>query len=176
VKKRKAFSLTLEQADAHQRRHGFKPLYGINLQQSIDETLEKLKARKLRIGKRKMNQTELEFQAMLIKQKTEGKILDFRFEGVRLGWGDGMIFKPDFTVISDLPAMFRAKGLRLPPKELSNAAEGAGWRNIRLIEVKGVHVWKHAIVRFKGCRAEWKDCFTFEFWQRGKNGQWTQLA
>jgi hypothetical protein len=144
VKKRKGLSLTLEQANAHQIKHGFKPI----IAKPHDE---KKPAHALRIGTRKMNQTEREFNAILTAQKIAREIDDFRFEGVRLPWGDGMLFKADFAV-----------------RQLD--------RTIKLIEVKGTHIWKHAIVRFKGCRAEWKDWFTFEFWRRDENRQWHQLA
>lgn len=140
--------MTLAQADEHQRRHGFPPL-----QQAVDETLEKINKleKKLRGKARTMNQTEREFAAMLDEKKRRATIIDFRFEGVRLGWGDCMVYKPDFTVFAN------------------------AWDKIRLIEVKGQHMWKHAIVRFKGCRAEWKDFFDFEFWQKDEHGQWHRL-
>jgi hypothetical protein len=150
VKKRKV-SITLEQADAHQRKHGFPPL----LQQAVDETLVKLKVkkpRKLNIGGRKMNQTEREFEALLKCSLAVGTIQAYRFEGIVLPWGDGMRYKADFAV-----------------KQKQD-------KPIKLIEVKGAHIWKHAIVRYKGCRAEWKDWFEFEFWTKDENNQWHQLA
>jgi hypothetical protein len=144
---KKGIQLTLEQADAHQRKHGFRPL-----QLTVDEvTAQMKKPRKLRIGARKQNQTEREFDRMLSIKKMNKQIVDYRFEGVRLPWGDGMLFKADFAQIN-----------------LD--------RSITLIEVKGRHMWKHAIVRFKGCRAEWKNWFSFEFWQKDENNLWHQLA
>jgi len=146
--KRKGIEMTLEQVIAHQRKHGFEAPAPFS---SETVRIAEKKLRKLRIGRRKMTQTELEFQALLSAQKEQGMILDFKFEGVRLPWGDGMLFKSDFAV-----------------QQLNGA--------IALIEVKGKHIWKHAIVRFKGCRAEWKDWFCFEFWQKDSNGLWHQLA
>jgi hypothetical protein len=140
---------SIEQADAHQRKHGFKPLIT-----AVDEVLTKHEQRsqkKLRIGARKQTQVEREFEVQLSVRKMNKQIKDFRFEGVRLPWGDGMLFKADFAI-----------------KELDDS--------ITLTEVKGEHIWKHAIVRFKGCRAEWKQWFKFEFHQRTKDGQWHRLA
>jgi hypothetical protein len=136
--------MSIEAADAHQRKHGFAPIIA-------NPRDQKKSAKTLRIGGRKMNQTESEFKVMLDARQVRGEILDFRFEGVRLPWGDGMLFKADFAV-----------------RKFDN--------KITLIEVKGAHIWKHAIVRFKGCRAEWHNWFDFEFWQKESNGQWIQLA
>lgn len=151
--KRKGIQLTIEQANEHQVKHGFPPLEdfvrrGQAAQQAVDREIKKPK--KLRVGGRTMNQTEREFDRMLSIKKMNKQILDYRFEGIVLPWGDGMRFKSDFSV-----------------KQLD--------RSITLIEVKGEHIWKHAIVRFKGCRAEWKNWFDFEFWQRS-NGRWNQLV
>jgi hypothetical protein len=44
---------------------------------------------------------------------------------------------------------------------------------IKLIEVKGGHIWDRDIVRFKGARAYWPE-FSFELWQK-KQGQWKRL-
>jgi hypothetical protein len=145
--KKKGFEMTREQADAHQRKHGFPPLIKQEKLPELIDTISKVK-RKLRVGTRKMNQTEREFEVLLNVQKMNKQILDFRFEGVVLQWGDGMRFKADFSV------------LQITGKT-------------KLIEVKGKHIWKHAIVRFKGCRAEWKQWFDFEFWQ--KDTIWQQL-
>ena len=139
---------TLAEADAHQRKHGFKPLTGFTVQQ---EPIE-LKRPKLRgeDRKRKMNQTEREFETLQLARKSRGEIVDFRFEGVRLGWGDCMVYKPDFTAL-------RPDG------------------RIELLEVKGAHIFTRDIVRFKGCRAEWKDFFIFEMHQRDANKTWNRL-
>lgn len=146
LKKKASFHLTLAEANEHQRKHGFPPV-GKTLVE-VFEHAEKTK--KLRVGMRPMNQTEREFAAMLERQKQAGCVLEYRFEAIALKWGDGMTFKSDFVVRrhADVP--------------------------ITLIEIKGVHIWKHAIVRFKGCRAEWKQWFDFEFWQK-LHGSWTQL-
>jgi hypothetical protein len=154
-KSRRDVNITLEQADAHQRKHGFRPL--IEKQESaipgFNTDGTKRSQKKLRVGVRKKTQVEREFEVMLSVKKMNKQIEDFRFEGVRLPWGDGMLFKADFAVL----------------KHCWND------KRITLIEVKGDHIWKHAIVRFKGCRAEWKQWFDFEFHQRTKDGKWHQL-
>jgi hypothetical protein len=151
-KSRRDVNITLEQADAHQRKHGFKPL--IEKQESaipgFNTDGTKRSQKKLRVGMRQKTRVEREFEVFLSVRKMNKQIKDFRFEGVRLPWGDGMLFKADFAV-----------------KHLDDS--------ITVIEVKGDHIWKHAIVRFKGCRAEWKEWFKFEFHQRTKDGQWHQL-
>ncbi len=162
MKKAKAIPIpqitTIEQADAHQRKHGFKPLIADNLDKAVeqsrailgDPTKTTKSQRKLRVGTRQKTRVEREFEVMLSVKKMNKQIVDFRFEGVTLAWGDGMHFKADFAV-----------------KELDGT--------ITLHEVKGDHIWKHAIVRFKGCRAEWKHFFKFAFHQRTSDGLWHQL-
>jgi len=146
-KKKKGIEMSLAQADAHQRKHGFKPL----LQQAVDETLEKLgKKKKLRgIEPPKMNKTEAEFEVFLKARKSARQILDYSFQGIRLRWGGNMNYKADFS---------------------EQRLDG----RIVLIEVKGAQIWDRDIVRFKGCRAEWKNWFDFEMWQKTE-GQWNRL-
>lgn len=141
VKKRAPLHLSLEQANEHQRRHGFAPL--------IKE--KKVQQKKLRVASApEMNQTEREFAALLNARWLEGKIKGWIFQGIRLAWGDGMIYKPDFAVL-----------------QLND--------RITIVEVKGGHIWSRDIVRWKGCRAQWKDFFDFEIWQK-EGGRWTQIA
>lgn len=157
VKKKRDVNITLAQADAHQQRQfekgaikqrGFAPLQTTTHTITADTNR---RDRKLRVGTRAKTLVEREFEVMLSVKKMNKQIIDFRFEGVRLPWGDGMLFKADFAV-----------------KHLDDS--------ITLIEVKGEHIWKHAIVRFKGCRAEWKEWFKFEFHQRTSDGLWHQLV
>jgi hypothetical protein len=140
--------MSIEQASAHQVKHGFKPLINQTTHTITAATNKRVKS--LRVGVRPMTHVEREFDVMLSVKKMNKLIADYRFEGVRLPWGDGMLFKADFAV-----------------RHLDSS--------ITLIEVKGEKIWKHAIVRFKGCRAEWKWWFKFEFHQRTKDGQWHQL-
>ena len=173
LKKKRAIAIpqikTLEEADAHQRKHGFAPLItarekqldqvhgevdlrnfverGQNAQRAVDAEIKK--ATKLRGEKRKINQTEREFEVLLKARMSRGEIVEYRFEGVRLGWGDCMVYKPDFTA-------------RRPDGR------------IELLEVKGAHIRDRDIVRFKGCRAEWKDFFIFEMHQK-KDHQWSRI-
>lgn len=146
VKKRKAIAIpqikTLEEADAHQRKHGFK---GFKISQE-----PVVKPKKLRGEPPKMNATEREFEVLLLAQKSAKLFLEFQFQGIRLAWGDCMVYKPDFNV------------------QQHNG-------RIKLIEVKGAHIWDRDIVRFKGCKAEWKQWFDFEMWQRDENKSWNRI-
>jgi hypothetical protein len=146
---------TLEEADAHQRKHGFPAIISAREKQldrvhgAVD--LNDRKPKKLRgVEPPKMNQTEREFSVLLLAQKVHGQILDFVFQGLRLRWGGGMNYKADFTV---------------------RRTDGG----IVVIEVKGPQIWDRDIVRFKGCRAEWKDWFDFQMHQRAENKTWSRL-
>jgi hypothetical protein len=123
------------------------------LQKRVDETLEKLKVtkpKKMRGAAPKMTQTEREFEVLLKAQKSHDEIQDYKFEGVRLAWGDCMVYKCDFSVVQRSGRM-------------------------KLIEVKGPHIFDRDIVRFKGCRAEWKRWFDFEMHQRDANKTWNRI-
>jgi hypothetical protein len=161
VKKRKGINMTIEQADAHQRKHGFKPVGDLDkavaqargiLGDPTKKTTGKGRLRNVR--KRVMNKTEREFSFILEAQKRTAEIDDWKFEGVRLLWGGGMTYTADFSV----------RRTRL---------EGGG--RIKVVEVKGVHIRDRDIVRFKGCRHEWEEWFDFEFHQRRKDGTWHRL-
>jgi len=114
-----------------------------------------------------MNKTEWEFSRILAAQKARGEIVEWRYQGVRLPWGAdpktgrAMHYKPDFYVVS-----YALHG----PKD----AEKKYWIiGIKIIEVKGGHIWDRDKVRFRGARAEWP-MFEFELWQK-KAGQWKRL-
>lgn len=147
---------TLEEADAHQRKHGFAPLIS-SRERQLDRVhgavdLNERKAKKLRgdVREVKMNVTEREFAVMLAAQRGRNEIQAYCFQGIRLAWGDCMVYKPDFSVLQP---------------------SGRG----KVIEVKGAFIRDRDIVRFKGCRAEWKDWFDFEMWQRDENKRWNQI-
>lgn len=107
-------------------------------------------AGKLRnVRRREMNKTERDYSHILEAQKRKGELALYKFEGIRLIWGGGMTYTPDFSV------------------------QFYGGR-IALIEVKGAHIRDRDTVRFKGCRNEWQEWFDFEFHQR-KDGQWRRL-
>lgn len=104
----------------------------------------------------RMNKTEAEFALMLEARKRSGEITDYRYEGMRLKWGEdprtgeAMNYLADFVVIGKLSS------------------------HITLIEVKGAHIWDRDKVRFKGCRAAWP-CFAFELHQKIK-GEWKRIS
>ncbi len=98
---------------------------------------------------RQMNKTEASFALILEAQKRRGEIVHYVYEGITLKWGDVMRYTPDFIVFTE--------------GEID-----------KLIEVKGGFIRDRDLVRFKGCRAEWKTWFDFELWQK-KAGSWTRL-
>lgn len=97
-----------------------------------------------------MNKTESEFALILEAMKRKGEILRYEFEGITLRWAD-MRYTPDFLVVESKP----------------------GYARIKLIEVKGGHIWDRDIVRFKGARAYWPE-FAFEMHQKTKSG-WKRI-
>jgi hypothetical protein len=151
-KKKAAAAMSLQQADAHQRKHGFKPLIEVLVPGFKSQT----KTTKLRVA-REMNATEREFSFLLEAQKQKGEIVRWVFEGVTLRWGDGMHYKPDFFIVV-------ATGIKLNDQRIGH------WR---CIEVKGKKIWDRDIVRFKGCKAEWPE-FEFEMHQK-LDGKWNRL-
>jgi hypothetical protein len=108
-----------------------------------------------------MNKTEREFAWMLEAQKRAGKILRYEYEGITVKWA-GMRYTPDFVV-------FNTFVLDLENKEL---VRKSSCNPIKLIEVKGAHIWDRDIVRFKGARDYWPE-FQFEMWQKTRAG-WKQ--
>ncbi len=109
-----------------------------------------------------MNKTETEFASILQMDKNNGKVQRFEFEGITLRWAD-MKYTPDFIAFDTTSSAWLSK----------DNPEIKIIRGIRLIEVKGGHIWDRDIVRFKGARAYWPE-FQFEMWQK-KQGQWRQL-
>jgi len=94
-----------------------------------------------------MNKTESEFALILEASRGLGQILRWEFEGITLRWAD-MRYTPDFAVFVRC---------------------GDPLIGIKLIEVKGGHIWSRDVVRFKGARAYWPE-FAFEMWQKTKAG------
>ena len=143
--------MTRAEAEAHQRKHGFLP----TLSQFAQATGSIVKTR------RSMTRPEREYELMLEAQKRAGEILEYLFEGMRLKWGvdpdtgEAMWYKPDFVVSWKPKAPFSPLCMKL-------------------IEVKGPWINPRDMVRFKGCRAAWPQ-FTFEMWQRDKDGRWTRI-
>ena len=95
-----------------------------------------------------MNKTEREYGLVLEALKRRGEVLRYEYEGLTLRWAD-MRYTPDFVVFLPLS------------------------QPLKLIEVKGAHIWDRDIVRFKGARAYWPE-FRFEMWQKAR-GQWRRL-
>jgi len=142
----KKFSMTREQVEAHQRKHGFMPTPF-----ATESILMKPEVRD------RMTKTERAYALVLEAQKRRGEIHRYQFQGITLRWGvdertgQYMRYTPDFVVFPDEDV------------------------TIKMIEVKGSHVLyvQQAMARFKGCRADWPE-FEFEMWQL-RNFQWARL-
>jgi hypothetical protein len=151
VEAMKGHEMTLADAQAHAKKHGYQlePFRKEFGDQAAIATMEK-DAKKLARKSGSMNKTETEFARILQAKIQRGELTAFQFEGIRLRWGESMWYKPDFV----------ARG-----------SNGVTY----IYEVKGGFIWSRDLVRFKGCRAEWRPYrFEFELWQK-KAGQWTQL-
>ncbi len=109
-----------------------------------------------------MNKTESEFAQILEIQKKRGENQRWEYEGITLRWAD-MKYTPDFLVFDTTSSAWLSK----------DHPEIKIIRGIRLIEVKGGHIWDRDIVRFKGARAFYPE-FQFEMWQK-KKGEWKRL-
>lgn len=102
-----------------------------------------------------MNKTEAEFSRILEAHKQRGEIQHFVFEGIRLAWGKdpetgrAMHYTPDFCITENDDTL-------------------------RMVEVKGGHIFSRDLVRFKGCRAEWPQ-FQFEMHQKTRGEGWKRI-
>jgi hypothetical protein len=151
--------MTREQAEAHQRKHGFLP----TLEEFASATGSTLKPKARQDAELKriarMTNAEVEYGLILEAQKRAREVVWYGFEAIRLKWGEdpqtgeAMWYKPDFFVIEN--------------------ADGYGER-FKVIEVKGPWISERDLVRFKGCRAAWPSFF-FEMHQRDKEGRWTRI-
>ena len=169
-------SMTREQAEAHQAKHGFPSKITadskgglsfnppINFKEGDSITLQHT----LTLGKRRrMTRPEREMELILSAQQDRHEIVSFRYEGIRLKWGEdpktgeAMWYKPDFFVTLD-------------DIEGDTCRGGPYSKIFRCIEVKGPWISERDLVRFKGARAAWP-CFEFEMHQRDKEGRWTRL-
>lgn len=149
--------MTMDEVRAHQQRHGLHtPGLELGPTQAVIEEGASL------FEPRKKSGPEIEYELILESMKQAGKIVEHRYEGIKLAWGTDprsgrpMIYTPDFYVVR---AAFRQK--------LYIA-------DILLVEVKGSKIWPKDMIRFKGCRAEWP-MFDFEMHQRGRDGAWTRI-
>lgn len=105
---------------------------------------------------RKKTRPEIEMEMILAGKLSRGEVLKYRYEGLKLAWGVDpdterpMVYTPDFVV------------------------ENKDDHRLLLIEVKGPHIFKQDLIRFKGCRSEWP-VFKFEMHQRSKDGSWARI-
>jgi hypothetical protein len=138
--------MSLADAEAHQRRHGFAPAFVPIIPEAVPVGAN---------GKHKLhrarqpNKTEAEFGHILDARLARGEHLFHAFEAITLQWGDGMKYTADWPV-------FQLTG------------------RILLIEVKGGYKWQKDVIRYKGCSAQWRDYFDFEMHEK-KNGIWQRI-
>jgi len=92
---------------------------------------------------------------ILEAQLRKGEILRYVFEGITLRWAD-MRYTPDFLVFE-----YAEQWIGEQSGRINKPCE------IKLIEVKGAHIWDRDIVRYKGARAYWPE-FAFEMHQKTK--------
>ena len=97
------------------------------------------------IPKKKMTKIEEDFSWLLEMQKREGRIKYWGYEKIKLYLGDNCWFTPDFM-------------LKLHDDSL------------KLIEVKGAHIWEDSIIKFKTA-CEQYPFIKFEMHQY-KNKRW----
>ena len=147
MSRRGNITMTAVQVREHQEKHGFK----YEFEKFVGKGMTAQKAvDKLLNPSDGMNKTEREFSRILEAKKQHGELTSYQYEGVRLRWGGSMWYKPDF---------------------IARGANGVTY----VYEVKGGHIWSRDLVRFKGCREEWKPYrIEFEMWQK-KEGQWWQI-
>lgn len=136
------------EVERHQSKHGFL----------VPQVVVEEKS----VPKPRMNKTETEFAMMLEAQKRRGEILEWRYEGITLAWGcdpatgKPMRYKGDFVVFD---AWMEGPGLPTV--------------SLRIVEIKGPHIYPQDLIRFKGCRSDWP-MFRFELHQKTKEG-WSKI-
>jgi hypothetical protein len=168
---RKGLNMSLADAEAHQHKHGFRPL-----SEKGREILDVLKKNALKGRKSpQMNKTEAEFGRILEAQKQRGEIVEYRHQGIRLSWGidpgteKPMWYTPDFYVVESAEKLLLGKAI--------SPDRGIFWTlGIKIIEIKsGARASKtdKDRGRFRGCRACWP-MFQFELWEK-KAGQWKRI-
>lgn len=163
---RRGLEITLEQAKAHAQRHGYQLAApgdaktgaqpaGSDGGQLVAPAKPKL------TRKDRMTRPEREMALILEARKRRGEILEWRFEGISLGWGvdpetgKAMWYTPDFLVI---------------PKDYPYAEPKQRWK---LIETKGSRLFNAQLVRFRGARSCWPN-FNFELHQLAQ-GTWSRV-
>lgn len=155
---------TLAEAQAHQRKHGFlkggDALCSVPTKESSERKGEA--ASTFKPKGRQMTKTEREYGLTLESMKRKGVIDDYEYEGMTLKWG-GLRYTPDFVVTKTIPIECESCGKTHTRLQTY----------VRLIEVKGGHIWEDSIVKFKAARARWVT-FQFEMHQK-KAGQWQRI-
>ena len=172
--------MTREQAEAHQRKHGFLPegAWRTKEENALNRALGLHRDGAMNWDvktpalKPVMNKTETEFSLILEAMKRRGEILRWEYEGVTLRWRDRetdelIRYTPDFYVV-------RAPGFH--PVDAQDLIDvGVPWCQ-RLVEVKGGFTggkFERAVERFRHARTRWPE-FAFELHQK-KAGAWRRV-
>jgi hypothetical protein len=157
---KKGISMSLAEAEAHQRKHGF--LKSIPLEATKEVQPVK--------SKDDMNKTERDYSFILEARKRRGEIEEFRFQGMTLRWrdretGELMRYTGDFTV-------WRKRTCDVWPV-CSTCSTGL---DIELHEVKGGWIkgkFERAVERFRHARTV-HPMIHFEMHQK-KGGSWQRI-
>lgn len=155
-KSKSSTTWTVAQVLDHARRHGQDPKQYLDGNDTLPRATIEHAARVMKqaaVFKEpagpKMNKTEARYGRILESRLQRRDILRYRFNAVRLLWGDCMRYLPDFSVTNLDGSMLH-------------------------IEVKGPHIRDRDRVRFKGCKAEYPE-FRFEMWQETRQKEWVRV-
>lgn len=180
---RKGLNMTLEQARAHAARHGHALEIGGKVQ-TAGKSSDALAGGTERLPTPvKMTRPEREYGLILEAMKRRGDIMDYKFQGMSLTWGadpeTGRIlrYKCDWLVICSFEDSLNLTEVAC---RVTNSRDIIRqWLKqlpVKLIEVKGsgrYAIQPAALLRFKGCRAEWP-MFQFEMHQLSQ-GTWRRV-
>lgn len=169
--------LSREQAEAHQRKHGFLKEGGDALCSGPSRTSSGAPTSNPKgTPKPRQNQTEREYGLILEAMKRRGEIIEYRYEGVKLAWGADPVSKKQMYYTPDFFVVRRQCTLQYAGLDTEAVSQNTPVRYLIeavLIEVKNSYIRPQDWIRFKGCRAEWP-MFIFELHQKA-NGEWRRL-
>lgn len=192
MKNRSGLRMSVTDVVTHQSKHGFGLPVGLASASGAKSAVlsQTDGERATGLGKRgavgpnlpkpvRMSVPEREMGMILEKQKRDGEIVDYRFQGMSLAYspdpetGIQLRYKCDWVVIV---RVVKAPDGNLPIEMIADDP-GIPLTGIKIIEVKGFG--RHAIsaaakLRFKGAKAAWP-MFQFEMHQRCQDGQWRRV-
>ena len=176
---RKGLNMSLADAQRHAQKHGYSLEgfvgTGMAAQEAVDAIAGKVVRPRVPPKPVRMTRPEREYRLILEAMKRRGEIVDYRYQGMSLAWGEDpetgrlMRYKCDYLVIN---AILPCTGVTGPYTVTIGDAE-MPWARLTLVETKGPHIYQKDLIRFKGCRAEWP-MFKFEMHQLEK-GAWRRV-